>query len=82
MSYAASFGLPHLTDGMDYLVRTYLSGMDAISVRESSGLEILEKLGVHGKLVIDPVFLLTKTEWINLFRLERSVSHKALFVSL
>ena len=23
MSYAASFGLPHLTDGMDYLVRTY-----------------------------------------------------------
>ncbi|WP_302989920.1 polysaccharide pyruvyl transferase family protein [Paraprevotella clara] len=76
MSYAASFGLPHLTDGMDYLVRTYLSGMDAISVRESSGLEILEKLGVHGKLVIDPVFLLTKTEWINLLGLREALVTK------
>lgn len=73
ISYAASFGLPHLTDGMDYLVRTYLSGMDAISVRESSGLKILEKLGLHGKLVVDPVFLLTKEEWINLLCLEETL---------
>lgn len=73
ISYAASFGLPHLTDGMDYLVRTYLSGMDAISVRELSGIEILEKFGLHGKLVVDPVFLLTKSEWIELLDLKETL---------
>ena len=73
ISYAASFGLPYLTDGMDYLVRTYLSGIDAISVRELSGVKILDKLGLHGRLVVDPVFLLTKTEWIELLCLKETL---------
>ena len=76
ISYAASFGLPHLTDGMDYLVRTYLSGIDAISVRESSGVGILERLGLQGSLVVDPVFLLTKKEWTELLCLKNPLTEE------
>lgn len=65
-SYAASFGLPYLTDGMDYLIHNYLSQFDAISVRESSGIKILESLGISGELVADPVLLLSKSEWTEL----------------
>ena len=73
ISYAASFGLPYLTDGMDYLVKTFLSGLDAISVRESSGIEILERIGLNGTLVVDPVFLLSKEEWVSLLGVKEPI---------
>lgn len=72
-SYAASFGLPYLTDGMDFLVKTYLSKLNAISVRESSGVEIVRNLGLEAKLVVDPVFLLNKDEWFSLLDIKESL---------
>lgn len=81
ISYAASFGLPRLTDGMDYLIKTYLSALDAISVRESSGLDILTKLKLEGTLVTDPVFLLSRTEWTDLLNIrERKIKDPYILV--
>lgn len=63
IAYAASFAEPKVADGCELLVKTYLSNFDAISVRELTGVEILNDLNVSGINVLDPVFLLSAIEW-------------------
>ena len=59
-SYAASFATTQLKSGTEGFVRTNLSRFDKISVREESGLTILEQLGIrNGVREDDPVFLLS-----------------------
>lgn len=62
-SYAASFATSVLRPGTEDFVRTNLIRFDKISVRENSGLEILEKLGIKGVRLDDPVFLLSAEQW-------------------
>lgn len=72
-SYAASFG----TDIMEYpkdklqLCTELLKSFSGISVREESGITLLNKyMGVDSKqvkVVLDPTFLLNKQEYIQLF---------------
>ena len=63
-SYAASFATEDVAEEWKPQVRQWLSGLDSISVRESSGVEIVERLGIPGAVqVLDPVFLLPKEEW-------------------
>lgn len=63
MSYAASFAMKGMPIEYVDLVRGYLSYLDDISVRETSGLGILKDLGYSGTAVMDPVYLLTKDQW-------------------
>lgn len=63
ISYAASFAMKGMPQEYANLVKGYLSNLDDISVRESSGVEILDGLGYSGTAVIDPVYLLTKEQW-------------------
>ena len=63
ISYAASFALPSLTSGSELFVKRHLSLLDTISVRESSGVDILSALGYKAQVVVDPVFLLSANEW-------------------
>lgn len=66
-SYAASFATEDVAEEWKSQVRQWLSGLDSISVRESSGVEIVERLGIPGAVqVLDPVFLLPKEEWEQL----------------
>lgn len=66
-SYAASFATQTILDGYEEKIKSWLSGMDFISVRESSGLAILEQLGIQSAVtVVDPVFLLGREEWESL----------------
>lgn len=63
-SYAASFGTSKINEKYKEYTRNMISKLDLISVRESSGVEILKELGfndVHH--VLDPVFLLAKQDW-------------------
>ncbi len=71
VSYAASFGSSTLKNGTQDFVRKQLSKFDKISVRESSGLTILNQLQLKGCNVVDPVFLLNKDEWIKKLKLNR-----------
>lgn len=64
ISYAASFGISKIKEGLEDFVATELRKFDRISVREKTGLRILNKLGLDGTLVVDPVFLLNKEQWI------------------
>lgn len=63
ISYAASFATETLESGTEEFVKNQLGNFDAISVRESSGLKILQELGYEGRIVVDPVFLLNKESW-------------------
>ena len=63
-SFAASFATNELRPGSEDFVRYNLARFDRISVREESGLRILEALGLQdGIREDDPVFLLRPDEW-------------------
>lgn len=63
LSYAASFATDTLKDGTIEFVTEKLKNFDKISVREYSGVKLLNSLGFSGIEVVDPVFLLTAKEW-------------------
>lgn len=66
-SYAASFAVPRLEEQYKTQTARWISGLDHVAVRESSGLEILEDLDIHsGVHVVDPVFLLGTEQWDRL----------------
>lgn len=66
ISYAASFGISKIESNIKEFVRQNLYKFDSISVREQTGIKILQELGIKGELVLDPVFLLNKQEWQKL----------------
>ena len=64
-SYAASFGT-YRSDSEEYA--KLLNRFENVSIREESGLKFFEKITgrLDAKMVVDPVFLLTKDEWERL----------------
>ena len=62
-SYAASFAVEEISDTDRRRDQKFLSTFDHISVRESSALEIIKSMDLHGTHVCDPVFLLDPDEW-------------------
>lgn len=62
-SYAASFAAPHVDAQWAAQQGEWIAKLDHVSVRESSGVEILRELGLSGRAVMDPVFLLPKAAW-------------------
>ena len=66
-SYAASFATEDIIEEWKNPVKRWLDKLDYISVRESSGAEIVKKLDIEKvKQVMDPVFLLDKSIWEEL----------------
>ena len=63
ISYAASFATSSLRVGTEKFVKGNLSRLDAISVREPSGVNLLHSMGHNGTLVCDPVFLVSSEIW-------------------
>ena len=64
VAYAASFGKTELEEWEKDITKILLSRYSAISVRESSALGILESIDIHnGVNVLDPTFLLSKSDW-------------------
>ena len=66
ISYAASFATNILLSGTESFVTKMLNNFNSISVREYSGLQILNSLGFNGVCVVDPVFLLDTENWNKL----------------
>lgn len=66
ISYAASFAIEELEDAVKPLVRENVKRMQAVGVRETSGVRILNELGIENAVqVLDPVFLLDKNHWLK-----------------
>ncbi len=63
-SYAASFAMDAPDPAWADRQRTWIGSLDYVSVREPSGLALLEQLGISGgEAVLDPVFLLPAAAW-------------------
>lgn len=63
-SYAASFAVSAIEDEWKNIVKERLEKLDFIAVREKSGVNIIENLGVSRSIqVSDPVFLLSREQW-------------------
>ena len=62
-SYAASFSYLDIDEENHQRISKSLKTFDAVSVRESHGLEILKSMGIEGTWVLDPVFLLPVQHW-------------------
>lgn len=64
ISYAASLATNEIADGWSDFVKERVEQFEAVSVRENTGLKILESVGIKDIcVVLDPVFLLQKEEW-------------------
>lgn len=63
ISYAASFATASLRNGTEDFVKSKLADLDAISVREPSGVKLTEAMGYDATLVCDPVFLIDADVW-------------------
>ena len=81
ISYASSFGRTGITPKEKEMVFTHLSKFNALSVRETSAGEIINRLiGKDSTLVLDPVFLLTKKEWLSCMKPISKPHDKYIFV--
>lgn len=63
ISYAASFAVEEVSAADQAQMTPWLAELDTVSVRESSAVTILEKMGIQGVQVMDPVFLLEREHW-------------------
>lgn len=66
VAFSASFGRPSLSAEEAALTKPLLSQFDAISVRESSSVAILEGMGLSGTALKDPVLLCRPDIWREL----------------
>ena len=62
-------------------LRKNLLRLDAVSVRERSGVNICANVGINAKLVLDPTFLLTSKDYIRLVNQDK-VESKYCFLYL
>lgn len=83
-SYAASFGDKAYNDEEKELISSQLKNFNSVLLREKTGVEFAESLNIGRKIeqVSDPVFLLSKDEWIESLGLERKENEKYIFVYL
>lgn len=63
LSYAASFGKAEISDEMKKTIQPYLARFDGISVREKSGVQIIQSMGYEAEHVLDPTLLLDMDEY-------------------
>lgn len=79
-SYAASFGIECIIEDRKSEFKNYLLGMNHISVREQSGIKIVEALiNVTPKYHIDPTLLLSSEKWDKLANKYKKMVNKYIF---
>lgn len=76
-SYAPSTGALSFSEKHASALKSGLSGLDLISVREASSVPLVEKLsGKEALAVLDPALLLTRQEWDELARTTATAQKK------
>ena len=74
-SYAASFGKNSMPDPARDIISHCLNDFRKVSVREKDGERMVEDLGISCETVLDPTFLLSKEEWMQLADKNRKPSN-------
>lgn len=79
ISYASSFGVSEIPDFIKEDYAACFKRIEHLSTREVSGVNIIKEIsGREAKLVLDPVFLLTKNQWMEIMDKE-TFGHKYMF---
>ena len=69
IAYAPSFGVSKIPEEVIENYRTWLNGIDKLSVREDDGARIIKEItGRDVPVVVDPTLLLTKEKWMAISR--------------
>lgn len=64
IAWCASFGVTQISDSQKRRVKKRLRNMRLISVRESAGRELVQKMiGVSPAVIVDPTLLLNREDW-------------------
>ena len=80
IAYATSFGIGAIPHGMENLYAHFLSRIDYLSARETSGQEIIKQsTGRDVPLVCDPTMLLEKSDWEKIATQRRIVNDNYIF---
>lgn len=81
IAYATSFGTTLIPKYQREIYKTFLNRFQAISVREKSGIDVLESLEINkpGTVVLDPTLLFTGTEWMEIQNEQPFVDEKYIF---
>ena len=79
IAYSSSFGLTELPENEKEETKRLLSSFDYISVRESSGVTILEDLGLKGEHILDPTLNMTPDFWAQ-YTPERKIKEPYLLI--
>ena len=67
ISYSSSFGITQIPSDLVDKYRTNLQKFKHIAVRESIGVKLVKEVsGRDAKLVLDPVMLMTKEDWLKI----------------
>jgi len=77
IAYAPSFALDNYPKDLWDDLRQLLKKLNAVSVREKTGVSICEKVGIHAQLVLDPTLLLTHDDYN--FLSSTVINHKYCF---
>lgn len=80
IAYAASFGGNIISSKGENNIKKFLPCFSAVSVRENSGVKILEKFGLASEQVLDPVYFLSGDEWRKISRKPKNVPQKYVLV--
>lgn len=80
IAYATSFGISNLPNFICHKAKKFLKRFDKLSVRETSGANIIKELcGREAKVVVDPTLLLTTEEWNSIINTKRIINEPYLF---
>lgn len=74
-SYAASFGKNSMPESARDIISHYLNDFRKVSVREKDGERMVRDLGISCETVLDPTFLLSKKEWMQIADKDRKPSN-------
>lgn len=80
ISYASSFGLVDIPIELKDEYTENLEAIKHLSTREEYGVNLIKQLtGKNAEHVLDPVFLLSKNEWINILKEKRQKKNDYIF---
>lgn len=82
VSYATSLGVSEYPDYCKYSSRKMWEKIDFLSVREQQGANIIKEIcgdNIKVSVVLDPTYLITKDEWLELIHAREMLNEKYLF---
>ena len=81
IAYASSFGVSEIPESLNERFQKLLNGLNRISVREQSGVTLVEKLtDKKAYLVLDPTLLLDKTDWNKVMKQYPNMPQKYILI--